>query len=455
MRPALRLVLERISRVLPGIFCQVCRWTSSSVQNVLSSPLGLPPGVLALRPRHRQTWQRIPRGVLLRCALAAGLCLPAMALTSSPRDFLFFDLPPRILNHLLPGELLVSEEGVHFARLPEERVEEWSHRIHTEMGGCGGFIDVTRETQAGALPEGVVLREVLRRHLAPYSAPIRLKLKPEISGLVEAASGTALWGFLDELSSFPDRSATTENGARAAEFLKNKALSLGTELARFHVWTVATGGGLYARQPSVVATYPGTDPSAPGIVIGAHMDTYSTAKPGADDDGSGSATVLEVLRAIAESRSTFRSTIHFVWYSAEERGLVGSGYVVPEFAKQGLKVKAALQLDMVGWDSPADAHDLYLITDYTDPQLTAALRTLVETFTDAKVGETRCGYPCSDHVNWHRAGIPVVFPFESSFENMNNRLHTGEDKLAFLAQAHALRFAKAALAFAGEMAELE
>ena len=83
------LALERISIMLPGVFGQVWRWTSSSVQNVLNSPIGLPPGVLALRPRHRQTWPKTPRGALLRCALVSCVC-QALAAVEPPA----LQLPP-------------------------------------------------------------------------------------------------------------------------------------------------------------------------------------------------------------------------------------------------------------------------------------------------------------------------------------------------------------------------
>ena len=63
------VVPERISKMLSAIFVRVWRRTSSSVQNVLNSPTGLPPGVLALRPCRHQTRTKIPRRLFLRCAL--------------------------------------------------------------------------------------------------------------------------------------------------------------------------------------------------------------------------------------------------------------------------------------------------------------------------------------------------------------------------------------------------
>jgi leucyl aminopeptidase len=276
--------------------------------------------------------------------------------------------------------------------------------------------------------------------------------KPEIERLISNASADRLWAFLTELSSMPDRSATTDNGKKAAEFLKARATEIAGSLPGFRADLVSTGS-MYG-QPSVVVTIPGTDSSLPGVVLGGHMDTFSNTKPGADDDGSGSASVMEALTAVAKSWVSFKNTIHFVWYAAEERGLVGSSYVVKKFQADKIPVKAVMQLDMVGYDSEDDAENMFVITDNTDAALNTQLKQLITTYTDAKIGETRCGYACSDHANWHRAGIPAVFPFETSFDNMNHRLHTGDDKISYLSKDHSFRFVQVALAFLGENAQL-
>src|SRR5262249_37754543 len=97
-------------------------------------------------------------------------------------------------------------------------------------------------------------------------------------------------------------------------------------------------------QPSVVAKLGNSD--EPGIVVGGHMDTLSSTfelKPGADDDGSGTTTVMGVARTILNSGMKFNKPIYFIWYAAEEAGLVGSGYVVKYFKKNNIPVDAVIQ----------------------------------------------------------------------------------------------------------------
>lgn len=374
---------------------------------------------------------------------------------SAPDRYLLLpDLAPALTRLLVPEQVAYAEEDVAIIVVPFDSIEFWATIVHTELGGCGGFLDVTAKVEAGMAPEVIVWNTLLSKQIEQKSPEFLIEGLPEVATLVSKADGTKLWAFLTELSAFPDRSATSDQGTKAAQFLQDRASALATGISGFQTRKIETGS--YPKQPSIVATLPGTDASLPHVVIGGHMDTFTSAKPGADDDGSGTSTVMEVFRAITTNGAKFRHTIDFIWYAAEERGLVGSSYVVDQFKKENIAVHAAIQFDMTGYNSNADDKDFYFITDYTNAALNEALKKLVATYLpEAKVGETKCGYACSDHVNWHQAGIPVVFPFETSFSNMNHRLHTGEDKIDYLDREHALRFAKLGLAFLGEMAKLE
>jgi bacterial leucyl aminopeptidase len=383
------------------------------------------------------------------------LLLSAFSAQAEPARFLLLpDSPTALTRDLGPGELVTQEGDVSLVKVPFSRLNRWTQIVHESLGGCGGYIDVTDEVEKGAAHSYLVWRESARRQRPTARREFAVRGSQEVAELVARADDDRLWAFLDELTKFPDRSASSENGKKAADFLEAKAKAAAGHLPGFTTERVSTGTTY--QQPSIVATLPGSDPSLPGVVVGGHMDTFGNAKPGADDDGSGTSAVMETLRTVGVPGSRFKRTIHFIWYSAEERGLVGSKFVVDHFKNQGRKVHTALQLDMVGYKSPNDTADIHLITDNTDPGLTDTLRRLLTQYLPAlKIGETKCGYACSDHVNWHRAGIPAAFPFETSFANMNNRLHTGDDKITYLNKQHAGNFARLALAYLGELAELQ
>ena len=70
---------------------------------------------------------------------------------------------------------------------------------------------------------------------------------------------------------------------------------------------------------------------------------------------------------------------------------------------------------------------------------------------------SECGYACSDHASWTLAGYPASMPFEAKLQDMNPHIHTPKDTIAKSDDSaeHAIKFAKLAAAFMGELAKGE
>lgn len=93
------------------------------------------------------------------------------------------------------------------------------------------------------------------------------------------------------------------------------------------------------------------------IMAGAHLDSVSDG-PGIEDNGTGSATLLETALQIAELGIEPRNTIRFAWWGAEEAGLVGSQFYVDSLTKRQISnVELYLNFDMIG--SPNFARFVY------------------------------------------------------------------------------------------------
>ncbi|MFC8504964.1 M28 family metallopeptidase [Streptomyces sp. NPDC057411] len=177
------------------------------------------------------------------------------------------------------------------------------------------------------------------------------------------------------------------------DFVKAKLDAAGytTTLQQF-TYNGATGYNL-------IADWPGGDPNQV-IMSGSHLDSV-TAGPGINDNGSGSAAILET--ALAVSRAQLQPTKHlrFGWWGAEELGLVGSKYYVNNLAStERSKIKGYLNFDMIGSPNPG-----YFVYD-DDP-------TIEQTFKNYYAGlgipteiETE-GDGRSDHAPFKNAGIPV------------------------------------------------
>jgi Zn-dependent M28 family amino/carboxypeptidase len=83
------------------------------------------------------------------------------------------------------------------------------------------------------------------------------------------------------------------------------------------------------------------------VVVGAHLDSVPRG-PGVQDNGSGSATVLELARVMAERGIEPRNTVRFMWFGAEEFGLLGSrAYVTSLSAAELARIRAMLNFDMI------------------------------------------------------------------------------------------------------------
>lgn len=100
---------------------------------------------------------------------------------------------------------------------------------------------------------------------------------------------------------------------------------------------------------NVIAETPGGDPHRV-VVVGAHLDSV-TRGPGINDNGSGTATILEIAEVFAAQGRTPRNKLRFMWYGAEEitPALIGSTFYVNSLSQaERDKIELMLNFDMVG-----------------------------------------------------------------------------------------------------------
>jgi len=286
-----------------------------------------------------------------------------------------------------------------------------------------------------------------------FQIPERPAFEAVVNPLLQEIDIEKLLGSLVQLSSFPTRYYTTDTGVQAAIFIENeyKSRSAGRNditVTRFqHNFP----------QNSVIARIEGSGPNADELVIiGGHIDSVSNSgnAPGADDDGTGSCTVLEIFRVLAESGFKPKRTIEFHGYAAEEVGLYGSQAVATAYANAGADVFGMLQLDMTGWFSPGTTETIFLVTDFVSPQLNNFLRQLVDTYTELPWGNMVCGYACSDHASWNRSGYTASFIHEYCCTG-NPYVHSSRDTIEHLNTRHMMAFAQLGLSYAVEMSLAE
>ena len=354
---------------------------------------------------------------------------------------------------------LSTKKTLRLIEVDDAGIQQLAANKHKSKTLCGGFMDVTRDWQnKNALvhltPASFLDSYKLEKVTPAKKVEYKIQHEKETENVLKTINPQNMWTNLTTLTSFKDRYANSKTGVAAAEWIKQQVETMAKETGHTDVtvYYVATGNW---KQPSVVAKVGNSN--EPGIVIGGHMDTLNASfgnMPGADDDGSGSVTVMETARTILASGVHFNKPIYFIWYSAEEMGLVGSDYVVADFKKKHIPVAAALQLDMDGYAPHYDTDPtMWLVTDYVNKDLTAFLEKLITTYVKKPYKFTKCGYACSDHASWYQGGVASAFPFESKFNEDDPYIHSANDKMEALELRHMTDYLKLATAFAVELAE--
>jgi hypothetical protein len=142
-----------------------------------------------------------------------------------------------------------------------------------------------------------------------------------------------------------------------AEMEKSIPSSGGRLEVKFEEYTVGGQGQRIAQETklkNVVATLKGTDPADDRIIlISAHLDSRAAADndnqnfaPGANDDGSGVAAILEMVRIMSSRK--FSATVVFMAVSGEEHGLYGAKYMASKAKQEKWNIIAMLNNDMIG-----------------------------------------------------------------------------------------------------------
>lgn len=179
-----------------------------------------------------------------------------------------------------------------------------------------------------------------------------------------------------------------------------------------------------ARAPNVVAVLPGSDEELAGeyVVFSAHMDHVGVGSPdalgdsiynGADDNASGTAVVMEVAEAMASMETAPRRSTVFLLVSGEEKGLWGSAHFADAPTVPLERVVANFNADMVGrnWaDTIVAIGREHSDLGETLGRVNAAHPEIGMTAIDDLWPEQDF-YRRSDHFNFARKGVPVLFFF--------------------------------------------
>jgi hypothetical protein len=222
----------------------------------------------------------------------------------------------------------------------------------------------------------LVLTVLFAGTIAVADSQTTIDRDPEIAGMVKEVNADSLQSYIKMMVSYGTRSTVSSTTDR----LRGIGAARNWVLMKFREIAAASGGRMTAvldttiypadgrRVKSdidlgnVVATLKGTDANDNRIfIISGHLDSRRTDvmngtddAPGANDDGSGSAAVLECARVM--SKHSFPATIIFVSVSGEEQGLLGSTYMARKARVQNWNIGAVLNNDIMGSNNSSETN---------------------------------------------------------------------------------------------------
>ncbi|MFT5232561.1 MAG: Zn-dependent M28 family amino/carboxypeptidase [Candidatus Krumholzibacteriia bacterium] len=236
--------------------------------------------------------------------------------------------------------------------------------------------------------------------------------QPAFFQTVQEISGHAVFSY-NGSQSVNTRYYNTTDKTLIGDYMADKLTGYG--------YTVEFDNFTYNGVPcrNIVATKTGTVAPNEFVVVGGHYDSISPSPsnnaPGAEDNGSGTASVMEIAR-IAAGRD-FEKSIQFVLFDSEEQGLNGSVHFVNEAISENRNIIAAVTMDMIAWnDGTAGTYKVRIEGQPAWESLMSVMENNTNLLTDIANQKDYFSFG-SDHVPFQQAGIPAFLAIEYDYDN--------------------------------------
>lgn len=233
-----------------------------------------------------------------------------------------------------------------------------------------------------------------------------------------------------DLQSFSTRYAYSPNRKEIAEYLKQRLENYGFEVVidSFLLqtgWTLTEADTLW--QYNVIGEKQGLLAKDTTIHLMAHYDSrsdmegfedYFNFAPGADDNASGVAALLEIARIYHENNIQPIKTLVIDFFAAEEQGLRGSWDRIEKISTPTWKedIKAVINLDMIGYcTSDSNNYVFDVISYHGSDTLTQMAINYAEQYTLLQPNETTENNYASDSYSFYSYGVKSVFLMEHEF----------------------------------------
>jgi hypothetical protein len=278
-------------------------------------------------------------------------------------------------------------------------------------------------------------------------------VSPTILGMIDDLDPIAYAATWQTLEDFGTRHTYTTQNVQATQWLRDELAAMGLD-AEFHEYLQQ--GSL---RRNVVATLPGTVDPTRFVYLTAHLDstspTPSLCAPGADDNASGTAAVIEAARVL--SQYDFAHSIVFVCFNGEEQGLIGSNAFVADLVASATDVIGNVNADMIAYrgDDPAPP-DLVIYANSWSQDLASVVVTAVDDYLGGSLEPVLQvqSMNASDHASFWAYGFDAILAIEDEVlaDDFNPYLHTCQDLIENSDLSYAVSSARALMAAVAELA---
>ncbi len=271
---------------------------------------------------------------------------------------------------------------------------------------------------------------------AKTAAGIKIPQVPDLNGLISNINQDSLESYVLRLEAFTHRLTGTDSNYAARDWIEAKFGEFGYDSVMIDPFE---GSQLWDRIPcqsyNVIAYKVGTVYPDQQVIVGGHFDAVPDC-PGADDNASGTACVLEIARVLHDI--DLPMTFIFITFDSEESWMWGSYHYADAAAMRGDDIILMVNPDMIGHWENVNFANLYYGAENAYALLWQALADSLVNIEGFMSGST-----ASDHLPFQEHGWPVIFVQEGLF---STEYHQPSDSAVYMNFEYMTRMVKATLA---------
>jgi Tol biopolymer transport system component len=292
------------------------------------------------------------------------------------------------------------------------------------------LLDLTSKISKSELVARIDTQLKNERALRAKGKKLYAPIAEQVTTITDQASRNRVYTYENELYKFDSKYISQPGNDKASQYLLDTFTSFG--YSPNMQWFTPPGQNVHnGKTANVLATLPGTVNPELVYVVSSHYDSVEDG-PGADDNSSGTAALLEAARILADH--PMPATIIFAAFTGEEAGLLGSREFVRQAQEGGMKIVGALNNDMLGFanDSHLDNTIRYSNPGIRDIQHAAAFLfsdmvtydALYYKFTDAHAYYEAYGDIVGGIGSYPVLGNPFYHQWNDNLETINHQLVT-------------------------------